>query len=107
MAKVYAEIGFEIVKETAPGVWTPKIIERAYYGDATRIIGNHPNGLSINDNLQVNNIISIVADPFAFNNFAHMRYIFWMGNKWKITSAEVQYPRLLLSIGGVYNAEEI
>ena len=26
-----------------------------------------------------------------------------MGAKWKITDVEVQYPRLLLTIGGLYN----
>jgi hypothetical protein len=33
-----------------------------------------------------------------------MLYVEFMGTKWKITNVEVQYPRLILSVGGVYNA---
>ena len=48
-------------------------------------------------------IASIIADPFAYQNFHAMRYIEWMGAKWKITKVNVQSPRLILSVGGVYN----
>jgi hypothetical protein len=35
-----------------------------------------------------------------------MRYVEFMGTKWKITNIEVQYPRLTLSIGGEYNGQQ-
>ena len=60
---------------------------------------------SINDNLNISNEFSIIADPFAYENFQNMRYIVFMGAKWKITSVEVQYPRLILTVGGVYNEQ--
>ena len=59
-------------------------------------------GEHLNDNLNVDNKISIVADPFAYENFHAIRYVWWMGTKWKVISAEVQYPRLILTIGGVF-----
>lgn len=103
MAKFYGAIGYAETTETAPGVWTEQITEKNYSGDVVKNIRRSQTGENLNDNLTVSNIISIVADPFANQNFYSMRYVKWMGVSWKITSIEVQRPRLLLTIGGVYN----
>lgn len=106
MAKFYGVIGYAITEETEPGIWDEKTIERKYSGDLfqnTRILQNSG---SINDNINIVNEISIVADPYAMNNFHAMRYVIFMGTKWKISNVRVQYPRLILSIGGVYNGEQ-
>ena len=50
------------------------------------------------------NEISLVADPYARENFHMIRYACFMGTRWEVTSVEVQYPRLVLTLGGVYNA---
>lgn len=105
MAKFYGVIGYGETLENNPGVWEEVISERNYYGDALQSIRRLESGEHLNDDLNVNNKISIVADPFACENFCNMRYVVWMGVKWKITNVEVQYPRLILTIGGVYNAE--
>lgn len=104
MAKFFGKIGYAITEETAPGVWTENIITREYQGDVTRNTRrlDSPNE-TLNDNINISNEISIVADPFAYNNFHSMRWIEWFGTKWKVTSVSVQYPRLVLMIGGVYN----
>lgn len=104
MAKWHGVIGYSETVETAPGVWRPQITERTYTGDVIR--GNTrwtPSTTSTNDDLNVNCQISILADPFARHHFSSMKYIEFMGAKWKITSVEPQHPRLILSIGGVYN----
>lgn len=106
MAKYFGTIGFGITIETAPGVWKEKIEERQYYGDVNRFIRKMDSRDQVNDNLNVNNEISIVADPFACEHFTSIRYIEWMGVKWKVGTIEVRYPRLILSIGGVYNGEQ-
>jgi len=80
----------------------PKITEREYYGDILQFSRRWENGEHLNDDLNIDNKISIVADPFAYENFHAIRYIWWIGAKWKVISAEVQYPRLILTIGGVY-----
>ena len=103
MAKFYGVIGYAVTEETKPGVWTEKISERMYYGDLTRRLQSAE---QLNDNINVANEISIVADPFANENFHSMRYVEFMGAKWKVTSVEVQYPRLILTMGGVYNGEQ-
>ena len=103
MAKFYGVIGYAETVETRPGKWTEQITERNYYGDLTRNSRRLQSSDKINDNINISNEISIVADPFAYKNFHLMRYVEFMGAKWKITSVEVQYPRLILTIGDVYN----
>lgn len=104
MAKFYGIIGYEVTVETEPGIYEETIIENEYYGDIIRNSRRLDQAAQVNDNINISNQISIVADPFANNNFHAMRYIEFMGAKWKITDVEVQYPRLILSIGGLYNA---
>lgn len=103
MGKFFGAIGYAETKETSPGVWEESIRERNYYGDVIRNVRRLENGAKVNDNVDVNNSISIVADGFAYENFFSIRYVEWMGAKWKVSSVEVQRPRLILSIGGVYN----
>jgi hypothetical protein len=107
MAKFYGVIGYSENKETKPGVWEDVISERNYSGDVQRDTRRWQTGENLNDDLTVNNLISIVADPFAYQNFQGIRYVGWMGSFWKITSVEVQRPRLLLTIGGVYNGPRV
>lgn len=107
MAKFYGEIGYAETVETAPGVYDAShITKRMYYGDVIRNTRRWDRGEGANDDLNVNNTISIVADAYAYNHFFAIRYISWMGARWKVTNVEVQAPRLLLTIGGVYNGPE-
>ena len=106
MAKFYGVIGFAETIETAPSVWSEKITTRSYYGDILRNSRRLESSGGTNDNINVANQLSIVADPYANQNFHAMRYVKFMGTAWKITNVEVQYPRLLLTIGGEYNGEQ-
>lgn len=105
MAKFYGPIGYIDTKEVEPGIWKEQIIERPYYGDLIRNTSKFQSSGGVNDDINISNDISIVADPYANENFHHMRYVEFMGTKWKITNVEVKYPRLILTIGGVYNGE--
>ena len=103
MAKFYGKIGYAETLETSPGVWQEQITERDYFGDLNRNTRTAQSSNQLNDNINISNEISIRADPFANKNFHLMRYVEYMGAKWKITNVEVQYPRLILTVGGVYN----
>lgn len=105
MAKFFGSIGYAVTSETKSGVYEEQIIEREYFGDVNRNIRKLENGEHLNDDINVSNEISIVSDPFANENFYSMRYAEFMGTKWKITSVEVKYPRLILTLGGVYNGQ--
>lgn len=103
--RYYGEIGYSVSVETSPGVWTQEITTRNYYGDVIRNTQRWDKGVSINDDRTINNSISIIADPFAYQNFHAIKYVKWMGTKWKVNSIEVQRPRIILGIGGVWNEE--
>lgn len=103
MAKYYGKIGYAETVEMNPGVWTEQITERSYYGDMIRNTRRLQSAEQVNDNINIANDLSIIADPYAINNFHSMRYAEFMGAKWKISNVEVQYPRLILTLGGLYN----
>jgi hypothetical protein len=103
MAKFHGKIGYAEATETAPGVYTNAISEREYFGDVLRESRNWEKSTQVNENLTVSNRISITADDFANANFSAMRYVIWDGVYWRVSSIEVQRPRLILSLGGIYN----
>lgn len=105
MAKWHGNIGYIEEVEVEPGVWDTNEIVRLYYGDLIRNSRILQNSEGVNDNVRVGNQISIVADPYANQNFHLMQYVEFMGTKRKVETVEVQYPRLILSIGGVYNGK--
>lgn len=103
MAKYYGKVGFIETVETAPDVWRPQITEHPYYGDVLNATRRWEAGEGAIEDTNVTNRISIVADPFARDHFGSIRYAYLFDQKWKVNSVEVQYPRLILSLGGLYN----
>ena len=103
MAKFYGSVGYAETSETTSGVWKETVTKRNYYGDVLRNTRKYESGDTVNGNVTVNNTISIVADPYAYEHFFAIRFVEWMGAAWMVTNVEVQRPRLLLTIGGVYN----
>lgn len=106
MARFSGKVGFVENTETRKGIWTGDVeTVRHYYGDVSRVVRRLENGTDVNDDIQINNEISIVADPYARDHFFAIRWIEWQGVKWRVTSAEVLYPRLVLSLGGVWHGD--
>lgn len=103
MSKWYGKVGYAESVEVEPGDWEERIIEKSYYGDMYRNTRLLQNSGGINDNINVANQISIVADPYAHNHIFAMRYVEFQNAKWKISHVEVQYPRLILTVGGLWN----
>ena len=103
MAKFCGVIGYAVTKEPEPGIWEEQIVEVEYFGDVIRNTRRINAPGKVNDDISISNQISIIADPFANNNFHAMKYVVFMGAKWKVSEVTVEYPRLILSIGGLYN----
>jgi len=97
------KVGYGVTVETAPGVHEDQITEIPYFGDVVRNSLKFKDGESVNNDLSVSNSISILADEYARGHFFNIRYVEWRGALWTVTDVEVQSPRLLLSLGGVYN----
>lgn len=104
MAKFYGAVGISAgTVETKPGIHEEQIIERSYFGDVVRDTRNLQEAGKVNRDISVGNSISIVADAHANENIFAIRYVRWMGALWIVENVEVQSPRLLLRLGGVYN----
>lgn len=102
--KFYGPIGYATNTETAPGVWSESIVEKTYYGEVLRNVRAWQSGDNLGDELRISNRISIVADEFSYSNISFIRYVKWQETFWEITNIEIERPRLILTLGGVYNA---
>lgn len=103
MAKWSGKVGFRETSETErKGIYDETITERTYYGDMIRN-SRRLQPTNVISDLNISNQISIVADPYAFESFHNMVYAEFKGTKWNISDIEVAYPRLILTLGGIYN----
>lgn len=107
MAKWYGKIGFVETDEVERGIYVDEVVERTYFGDVISNAWKRQSSGQVNDNINLSNQISIVSDPYANGHCASIAYVEYMGNNWKVTNVEVQYPRLILSIGGVWNGNKV
>lgn len=104
--KWYGKIGYSNgTAETRPGIWEEQIITRSYFGEAYKNTRMLQNSGMVNDSINVGLQISIVVDPYAMQNFHAIRYVEYMRSNWKVTSVDLQYPRLILTVGGLYNGK--
>ena len=105
MAKFYGPVGYVVDEEGARDVTVERPVEKFYKGDLVKNYRKTENSSELNKNITISNQISIVADAYAYSHMFAMRYVKWMGVAWEVTSVDVQAPRLILSLGGVYNGE--
>jgi len=105
MARFSGVVGYSKTVEdpSKPGKWTEQIVEKHHYGDVVKDFNRYQPSENLNPDINVSNIISIVADAFATVNMQNMRYVEFQGCKWEVISANVVRPRIRLNIGGVYN----
>lgn len=105
--KYCGNVGFAVTQEieAGSGVWQEVVTPRKYFGDVFRVSRKLQAADKVNDDVDIANEISIVADAFATSNFHAIRYVEWMGSKWKVHNITVEPPRLTLSIGGLYNEQ--
>lgn len=106
MPKYAGLVGYVTTKETSLGVWEQVASEHKMRGDVIRVQNSSTEGSKINDDISMNNRISLVGNQFAYQNFMNIKYIMYMGIKWKVSSVEVQRPRLILTLGGVWNDQD-
>ena len=98
-------IGFTqtVKSETKPSVWVEEVTEKPYRGDILRNYRRNENSGNRNDDFTLNNQISVLSDTFMLENLQYMKYVTWMNSKWTISSIEIQHPRVILEVGGIYN----
>ena len=105
MAKFYGKIGYVMTTETRPGIWEKVVVEKTYAGELNRFTRRWQNGVKINDDVNINAQLSVIADSYLLENMHCIRYVKMNKVAWEVVSIEPQHPRLLLELGGVYNGE--
>lgn len=103
MAKFYGIIGFVKTVDKGKGIWGEELAEKPYAGDVIRNGLRAQSSDKLIDDLIITNQISIIADSFANENLGTMKYVIYRGAKWKILEITESHPRLILTLGGVYN----
>lgn len=106
--KFSGKIGFWVKDiETKPGVYKPGIVEKSYTGDVKQNIRRFQAAENQqNENLKVNNRLSIISDLYMQKNWGSIKYVYWNGVNWSVTSVDIgSYPRIILELGGVYNGK--
>lgn len=106
MSKWFGQIGFAETVETEPSVYEEQIKERDYYGDMLQNTRRLQTAEKVNDDISLSNRLSIIADPYVQEHFANIRYVTLYGGKWKVTDVSVEYPRLVLTLGGLWHGNE-
>lgn len=105
MAKFSGAIGYALTQEDSPGVWVDTIIEKHYRGDVIVDQRQIQTSEQLNDNIAIDNSISIIANAYAYDNIGIMKYVVWRNIAWKIQSFSIDRPRIVIKIGGIYNGE--
>lgn len=106
MARFFGKVGYAVEEEKRPGVWiNNQIREVDYIGDVVNVRYKHNTSDKITDDLGVTDEISILADEFAFEHCSNIKYVWYIGARWKVTSVKVRRPRIILQLGGIYNGE--
>lgn len=105
MAKWYGIVGYINNEEVEPGEWRPKVTESKYFGDVLEYTSRWNPTNKVNDDTDITARISILADPFAYHHFSKIKFAEFMDSMWEVKSTSLQFPRLVLTLGGVYNGE--
>jgi hypothetical protein len=103
MAKYAGLVGYVTQEETVPGVWSPVDNPIQMRGDLIRQSASSQNGDKLNEDITLGHRVSLIGDAYAFGNYYNIKWVMLDGMKWEVTSVEIQRPRLILSIGGLYN----
>ena len=104
MARFHDKVGFLIpIDDQNTGISTNRVVERPYYGSVIEHTRRWESSEHTNDDLNITNQIEITANDYAFKHMSSIAYVRFMGSYWKVVSIRVNAPRIILSLGGVWN----
>lgn len=103
MARFTGLVGYVTQEESVPGVWSPVETQKMMKGDMIRQSSSGQNGDKVHSDISLNHRVSLLGDSYAFNNYYNLKWIMVNGRKWEVSSVEIQRPRIIVSIGGLWN----
>jgi len=104
MNKWSGKIGFSKTIETAPSVYRETYEEKSYRGDFIKRSLKWT-GQKVNEDISINNQLSVLCNSYLTENMALIRYVTINNTKWKVTDITPDWPRVTLTLGGVFNSE--
>lgn len=107
MAKFFGKVGYAHTVDQGNGVHKEVVTEREYYGDVLNPARRLTDSDKVNSDVEARNMISVLADDYATENIFAIRFVWWGGTRWKVTYVENKRPRLILTLGGVYNGSKV
>lgn len=104
MTRYSGLVGYGQQVEVEPGVWDTEDKEVMMKGDLLRQNANIQDS-GINDKVSLNHRVSLIGDAYAFDNYYNMKWVTVNGFKWAVSAIELQRPRLIVTLGGIWNGE--
>lgn len=96
-------IGFSKPVEKAPDVMEDVITEVEYMGDVVQRTEAFRTAQSVLPEYRLTTSVSVLADEHLTGNYRAIRYVTYLGDRWEVASAVMQYPRLVLYLGEPYH----
>lgn len=103
MAKFHGNVGYVRTEETSASVYEEVWTVKSHSGDLLENRSKIQDDAAVNPGLRIMNKISIIATPYAREHFHEIRWVEFQGHKWSVSDVTVNYPRLILNLGGLYN----
>lgn len=104
MARYSGLVGFRTGDaEKAPGVFTQTFVEKRMRGEIVTSRKQYIQGDQVYDDSELSNQISLVGSQFSYENYTNIKYLTYLGRKWKVISVAVEHPRIIVTLGGLYN----
>lgn len=105
MAKYAGLVGYVSLVESPPGVWNQVSNPKRMRGDIIRQSSSNQNGDKVNSDITLNHRVSLIGDAYSLGNYSDIKWIEIDGKKWEVNSIEIQRPRIIVTLGGVWNGD--
>lgn len=103
MARFAGLVGYVTQEETSPGIWSSVEKSVMMKGELIRQSSNNRDAGKVNSDITLNHRVSLMGDSYSFDNYYNIKWVMVDKVKWEVSSIEIQRPRLILAIGGLWN----
>lgn len=107
MSRFAGTVGYTVQEETTPGVWTTVEKTRKMKGDIMKQVASHQSSEYLHDDVVLSHRVSLIGDAYAFDNYFNISWVKMDTQKWKVASIEVDRPRIIVTLGGVWNESKV
>jgi hypothetical protein len=103
MTRFRDKVGYVSQGSLVDGVQEVIVTERVYKGEVLEATSSLQDGEKVNDDIRLQDRISVLADAYGLENFSRIKFVVRMGIPWIAQTVRVERPRIIISLGGVYH----